>query len=290
MKLFLAVLFLTINCQAALRPGFSTEVNRWSYAAQTNAGSISARTLASATVWVRDVYSAGIRSKIYRANLFAGDAFAASSSTVMGAVQVPIIRDYGTAVDVTGAANSTWNYVERGSSGGLQTSASSYLDTGVVPSTDFAAATSGHILIHVRTSSNESSLSGCERTGSNDNFLMSNGPYITASVLGGAFVGASYVTYADSGGTGYYLCSRTTSTLITLYKNGSSVATNTTNDGPLRPDVTFLMFACHLGAGTVALQSAKTLGGYSLGLGLDGTESPKYDAAWEKFETTALGR
>src|SRR5437763_16927738 len=102
-RILAAILFafcVAAEAKVTLRPGYSTEVNRWSYAAKTNAGSISARTLASATVWVRDVYSAGIRSKIYRANLFAGDAFTASSSTVMGAVQVPIIRDYGTAVDV----------------------------------------------------------------------------------------------------------------------------------------------------------------------------------------------
>ncbi len=290
MKAVFAILLLALNCQAAMRPGFSTEVNRWSYAAKTNAGSISARTLAAATVWVRDVYSAGIRSKIYRANLFAGDAFTASSSTVMGAVQVPIIRDYGTAVDVSSAANSTWTYVERGSSGGLSASASSYLDTGLVPSSVYTDATSGHILFHVRTSSNENSLTGSEKTGSNDNFLMSNGPYVSGSVLGGAFVGASYVIYSDSGGTGYYLCSRTSSTLITLYKNGTSVATNTTNDGPLRPDLSFLLFALHDTVPTVGFFSTKVLGGYSVGLGLDGTQSPKYDAAWERFETTALGR
>src|SRR5947208_773937 len=225
MKTVLAVLLLALNCQAAMRPGYSTEVNRWSYAAKTNFGSISARTLSAATVWVRDVYSAGIRSKIYRANLFAGDTFTPSSSTGMGAVQVPIIRDYGNGIDVSGAANSTWTYVERGSSGGLHTDIVnlSTLDTGLVPTSVYADSTSGHILLHVRTSSNESSLTGCERTGSNDNFLMSNGPYVSASVLGGAFVGNSYVTYSDSGGTGYYLCSRTTSTLITLYKNCTSV-------------------------------------------------------------------
>src|SRR5438477_13029491 len=107
MRLFFAFVLLALNCQAALRPGYSTEVNRWSYAAKTNAGSISARTMGDATVLVRDIYSLGIRSKIYRNNQYAGDAFAASSSTVMGAVQVPIIRDYGLAVDDNTFANST---------------------------------------------------------------------------------------------------------------------------------------------------------------------------------------
>ncbi len=290
MKAALVILLIAFNAQAAMRPGFSTEVNRWSYAATTNAGSISARTLADATVLIRDIYSLGIRAKIYRNNQFAGDAFTASSSTVMGAVQAPIINDYGLAVEDSTAANSTWTYVERGSSGGLSSSAGSYLSTGLVPSTVYASATNGHILLYVRTAANQAGFCGCQKTGVNSTFALTVGPYVDGNTYAEPFITAtSYIAYSDSNGTGMYLASRTSATLNTLYKNGTSVGTNTTDDGPTLPDLSFTMFGLHDTIPVIGQFSTKVVGCYSIGIGLTAAEAAGYTTACQKFQTS-LGR
>ena len=164
------------------------------------------------------------------------------------------------------------------------------MSTGLVPSSVYASATNGHIMLYVRSAANQAGFCGCQKTGVNSTFALTVGPYVDGNTYAEPFITiSSYIAYSDSNGTGMYLASRTSATLNTLYKNGTSVGTNVIDDSPSLPDLSFTVFALHDTIPTIGQFSTKTIGCYSIGLGLTAAEAAGYNAACQKFQT-ALGR
>ena len=123
------------------------EVIGWFSRVRANGGNASAATLEALSEFCRSVDSLGLRRVFYRLNLFCGSN--------LSACLVPLYRGptsqgphFGHAVD----ANYNFvasDYTETGASGGLTSSNTKYLITGLAPS-DFVPATSG---IHMGFSS-----------------------------------------------------------------------------------------------------------------------------------------
>jgi hypothetical protein len=116
------------------------EVIGWFSRVRANGGNASAATLEALSEFCRGVDSLGLRSLFYRLNLFCGSN--------LSACLVPLYRGptlqgplFGHPVDANYNFASS-DYTETGASGGLTSSNTKYLITGLAPA-DFAQATSG---------------------------------------------------------------------------------------------------------------------------------------------------
>lgn len=260
-----------------------SEVNDWAdVRVPANGGTVSAGTKSAANTFMLAIKSAGLRSKILRLNLFAGNDFVHGASANMGAVQVPLIKDKGSALEGNGFATSTWSYAESGAGGGLQTSANSFLDTGFIPSTDFADINDCGASVYVRDGFNENSVAiGCQVSGSQQmQILVAFGD---ASSHG--LIGQNDFNAGDSAGKGLYIVSRTASNLVVLYKNGSSIATTANPQGTF-PTVSMYVFARHGGTPVVDFKSTKRFAGYAIHKGLSATDALNFYNAWQAFQTS----
>ena len=86
---------------------------------------------------------------------------------------------------------------------------------------------------------------------------------------------------------GYYIGTRTSSTSLKLFKNGSSVATNTGTNSTNLPNYQYYLGAWNVGG--TARSAYRRLAGATVGSGLNDTESTNLSAAMHSFNTT-LGR
>jgi hypothetical protein len=116
------------------------EVIGWFSRVRANGGNASAATLEALSEFCRGVDSLGLRSLFYRLNLFCGSN--------LSACLVPLYRGptlqgplFGHPVDANYNFASS-DYTETGASGGLTSSNTKYLITGLAPA-DFVQATSG---------------------------------------------------------------------------------------------------------------------------------------------------
>src|SRR2546430_6953149 len=162
---------LTIGDPALLAPHLpsaeDSEVTDWVARSVANGGSVSAATRSAVNTFMGAIKAASLRTKMLRLNLFCGDDFVHDNITAtMGAVQVPLIKDKGGSLDLFSGPTLSWTYAETGASAGLQQTGSNYLDTTVVPSTDFSSIDNCGFSVYVRDGSNEASVAmGCQ-TGS----------------------------------------------------------------------------------------------------------------------------
>jgi hypothetical protein len=142
-----------------LRPrstGFHPEAQAWRNAVIANGGTVSGSTLTAVSNFCRSIDAAGIRSRFYRLNLFCG--------TGLSAALVPLYRgqsrtgtQFGDTTDTNNGPFVSGDYVETGSTGGLNGNGTSkFLATGLNPfdagmvETDFHA--SGYFRESINTS------------------------------------------------------------------------------------------------------------------------------------------
>ncbi len=170
-----------------------------------------------------------VRAKINRWNNFCGGDFTAA--------QVPLIKDYGTDTDVAllnggnPGSSSDWTYVETGTTGGLKPlTAGAFLSTGLGMIAPYSADSYTKVSIgaYVKTVANEASIvMGAQDTPSTNSALFLIVGYVDGNSYGYPFGAAQSVNLIpDTPRQGFYLLSRTSSTLATLYRNGVSVASN----------------------------------------------------------------
>src|SRR5688572_24188883 len=100
---------------------YDPEVLDWVDRVVANGGSVSQSTKDAANTFMVSIKAAGVRSKIYRLNLYAGTGFAACKT--------PLIKDIGDAVDTT-VNFVSGDYSE--STGLTGDGGSKYLSTGAV--------------------------------------------------------------------------------------------------------------------------------------------------------------
>lgn len=268
-----------------------SEVDNWAdVRVPANGGTVSVSTKTAARNFMRDVKSAGLRSKIIRLNLFAGNQLAAAV--------VPLVIDAGGATDVVGpgsaAFGADWAYTETGATAGIGRVGIPLvsLSTGTDLSVDLASINDIHQSVYKRgTTLEPTCVMGVVQSGLaavHCHWPFSDGnSYWDAGNLSTARVSA-----ADAVRQGFYLGVRTSAADIVLYRGGAVLASTAAGSGGALPVGSSFVLASNgfpVGSSQEPVGTAIRLVGYSLGTGMNSTEANDFYNAWQTFQT-ALSR
>jgi len=247
---------------------------------------VSASTMRAVSKFCADIDAAGIRDRFYRLNLFAG--------TGLNAALVPVYR--GTSLGGTQYGNTTdtnnnfvsGDYVETGATGGLLGNATTkHLNTGF-RTQDFASVSDCHMAVWWRGGEpvTETRRAIGALGASGDIFLVDSRTALgggNQARLGGTSNLGGLVLDAEAQSM---IASRTSTTSAVLYKNASSIATQTTSVTAVTgTSQVFGVFTSLMTGTTPNGFFPYRLNGYSIGAGLSGAQVSAFHAAWSAFQT-----
>ena len=279
--------------QAALAPTASNaDAQDWINRVYANGGTVSTSTAAAVNDFCNamdaGVGGVSMRDRFYRLNLFCG--------TGLTAALVPLYRgqsrtgpQFGSTTDTNaGGLFVSGDYVETGATGGLVGGTTKYLNTGLA--TDVMPAISS---FHLSQSVRDREAAGAGRSfiGMNDTLasqivaLRQEG---TTGNIGGLIARTTPTTMAYAAADSHAMVTRTSLTLLTMYRSGVSQATDVntiTVASSSRP----LFVFCRNSTGVPTDFTGLRARMYSIGLGMDGTQAASFAAAVAAFNT-ALGR
>lgn len=278
-----------------LRPTSSVhpEAADWANRVRREGGSVGGSTLNAVSRFCRAIDAAGIRNKFARLSLLCGSN--------LNAALVPLFRSTSFGGSALGNATDTNNgpfvgvgtdYEETGASGGLTGNGSSkYLQTGLTTAALPAIGT-GHLAVYASTyptSGIKGLLTSWGLGFANPIYVLEanrNGAGHLLTSWGNDFGG---VNFSSGTGNGTLMVSRTGTTSLKAYRNGSQIGSTST--APVTPSANngggFAVF-CNFGSSAANYSDAR-LGGYSIGAGMDDSEAAAYHTALQAFQT-ALGR
>lgn len=281
--------YLMSKWQIALPPQVSNlGAQDWIDRVYANGGTVSQATADAVNTFCNAIDAAGIRNRFYRLNLFAG--------TGLSAALVPLYRGptrTGTQFGNTTDANSNFvsgDYTETGASGGLKGNGSNKsLNTGFLQ-TNLPSLLDSHLSFSAVEL--ESSYA-VERTmigssgGTGDSFwVIRQG--ITAGSREAFAANLTAASAAAATAEPHCLSSRSSSTLLTLYRAGSSVATSTVTATATPAAFAVQVFAQNTN-GAISRETAMRCRMYSIGTAIDGSAATAFSNAVSAFNT-ALGR
>lgn len=230
-----------------------------------NLGSVSASSVAIVDTWMKQIKAAGLRSLILRWQFFVGNPFgSSSSSTNLGAVQVPVIIDKGGTIDTSSTVQANWRYSETGAGGGLKQSpsdSSGFLFTNFLCANHYSSDTNAGMCAYITAPVNEAGWTmGVQDVSGNNAGLV--GPDYTA-VGTRADIWKPGSAIADAGGKGFYHVTKGPSGDVLLYKNGVLFKT-TANPGGNRVNAAYQLaiFGINVGGSGVTATIKKPLGCY----------------------------
>lgn len=295
--------YLAAKWGIVLAPQVSNaDAQDWVNRVYANGGTVSAATAAAVNQFCVDIDAAGLRSFMYRLNLFCGG----TSGTAVGlnSALVPLYRGpsvsttYGNTTDANsgGAAAFIGNdYVETGPSGGLLGNGNSkYLDTGIAPS-NIPTYTSAHLAVYHSQPSGVNQTRAwiaCRDTPNASVAYLSNGIFGTSAVFGQYMSNAT--ANFNTGGSqtgaagGFRVLSRSSVARLDNYYNAVSQA-NSTDDiaggiagvASTRP---FFVFA-HNNQGAADQFMNGRIMAYSVGVGLSQPQVQAYSTIMQAFQT-----
>jgi len=221
-------------------------------------------------------------TKLVRCGIYAGDGLAAISA--------PLKNTGGSATD-TRVNFVSGDYAQATGLGG-STSTSKYIRTGLQFDSVLMGDQNIHMSFYIREGPDagitmQNTVNGAafcglyigSTTGGNDTLAAF---WTKSDVAGGiAFTDTSPI------GIGHYIASRTSSSAIAIYKNGTSKATDTTS-GPARVSME-ISFHCMNYMGSFVNPTARKFEFYSIGTGLSSTDATNLTNRYTTLRT-ALGR
>jgi hypothetical protein len=264
------------------------EAQDWISKTYVNGGTVSASTAAAVSAFCDAIDAASIRDRFYRLNLFAG--------TGLNACLVPLYRGQsrtGTQYGNTADTNTNFvsgDYVETGASGGLQglRTSTKRLETGLAP-----AEFSGH---NFHASSYECATSdtsydpsmGAWRGANSTGFYIGtadNTTQIDFSQVNNA------IRVTATPPNGHIIGTQTGNRTGAVFRNGVSASTSYVGGGNTSSDWSLVtwgiaIFSYQTAAGTFPDYSSARLGGYSVGLSLNGTQASAFYTAMNAFQTS----
>lgn len=271
-----------------LRPRQTThpEAAAWAAAVTSNGGSVSGSTLSAVDKFCKSIDSAGIRDRFYRLNLFCG--------TGLNACLVPLYRGpsasgtkYGNSTDTNVGPFVSGDYVETGSTGGLNSGSntSKYLKTGIAPSDIASTPWDNHVCVYSR-----------DLLSSNSQAIGANSYSFFPAYSSGTRL--YYRTVSSSSGleaaavtsSGHLLATRTSATAAAIYRNGSSVTATASDNGTTAADIyKLIIFGQGSTTETAVAYFPGRLQAYSLGRAMTDSQASSFYTALQTFQT-ALGR
>jgi hypothetical protein len=274
-----------------LRPVASSvhpEAAAWRSAVIANSGGTpSATTVRAVSKFCADIDAAGIRSLMYRVNLFCGPS--------LNACLVPLYRSaafggstYGNTTDTNNGPFVSGDYTETGADGGLLGNGSSkWLNTGLQPD-----ATPTFLTFHLSFWTRGGSVSGTTRvmgcetgTPSTHRYLMDRRPAANGNdliTIGGATAAGIANPPSDDATAGHFLGTRTSATSLIGYKNAVVGQTTASSITPVAPAFPVGIFAGNL-SGTPGNFYGRRLAAYSIGDGLTGAQVTSFYNALNTF-------
>lgn len=241
----------------------------------SNGGTISDSTKNAVNTFVLASKSNNYWSKINRINLFCGDN--------LNACLVPLKIGGGSNTET----NNNFVAGDYSESAGLTGNGSTkYLNTGLNASVTLTAHDT-HQSVYNRSSTASQSVNGSQDGTdrfsidcpwsdgkvSDDQYDQTNGRVQTSSAIGTPF--------------GFIIGTRTASNSHVIYRNGSSIASNTSSGGAI-PNQNYYVFAQN-NAGSASWYSNYIFAAYSIGLGLTSTDVSNLNTDMQAFQT-ALSR
>jgi hypothetical protein len=261
------------------------EAVNWVNRVSANGGSVSNSTVAAVSTFCNAINAeSGLRGAITRLNLFCGDN--------LNACLVPLYlaESFGAATkgNLTDENNGPFvsgDFVSTGANGGLTGGSSKYLNTGLAQD-QVGSSSSGHL-----------SVSGTGFSTTSDTIALGSYDFtaVTLDALDLRISGnATYRSgvFSNNGVTaasswGHLVGTKSSSTVNTLYNEGSSVGTNT---GALltRSTRTYFVFGLN-NVGSLAVSTAGRIRMYSIGGSLTASQVTAFSSAVSALNT-ALGR
>lgn len=272
-----------------LRPiasGVHPEAKVWQNAVIANSGTVSAGTVKAVSDFCKSIDAAGIRSKIWRLSLFCGGD--------LNSALVPLYRgpsrtgtQYGNTTDTNNGPFVSGDYTEAGASGGLKGNASTkYLDTGFAQST--IALSDCHLSISGIDLAQGHQFIGVFGGAQSDFAVLRRNPsdgILEASICNfSVFANASNGLSSESHALGV----RSTTSSLTLYRNGVSVGTNTSTVTTATTSRSYFVFGLN-NSGSVQFPASARFRMYSIGQAIDAAGASAFSNAVAAFNT-ALGR
>lgn len=281
---FLFTLLLTLyTVVAACVPPPNTydwESQRWAITdVPAGGGTLSANTYRAATTFMLQSKWWGVREKLKRVNLYAGNQ--------TNAMLVPIIYEWtGTVTNDDLIAFTSADYTEAtGLTGNTSTKFLRVSKGGGLALNSVANGTNIHLATYVRTGSNEASdCTGVSDAGTGTTFAL-------AVCNGGAtyvFMGSATQSAANTNGIGFYLSTRSATTNAATYQSGTNIVTDTTANTVTLPPEAYYVHCINVGGTAVAFTS-RTLAGYMLGTHVPPVLVSPYNIAVQNFQRS-LGR
>lgn len=258
-----------------------SEAVDWAARVTANGGTVSSNTLAAVSTFCATVNLIGVRSKLYRVNLFAGNELAAAL--------VPLYTATSTGGTNIGFATDTNNgfvsadYAETGTSGGIRkSSGSKNINTGarnLIPASDFA-----HLGVSIVNGSilgfGPAVAIGPSGTGRCD--IWTNGSGSPVSLAASPWFSDSGSNQATGSSYARWLVSRTSLSLARMFRNGvantSDTTTRTYTPATVNPAHTLTV----LGEAANAF-SLFGVHYYTFGASLTDQQAAEYDAAFSVF-------
>lgn len=177
-----------------------------------------------------------------------------------------------------------WTHASTGMSG----AGSAYANTYLVPNTALTLRNT-HISMYIRTDSAAGTKAeiGCGNAGTANPSMALFAKYSATNAVSDAYSNTTNrLSVSNSDAKGFYIGSRTSSTLHKLYKNGSVIGTDTnTEANGSMPNVQLLINGFLFGA-SVLQQSDREFSFISIGDGLDDTEASNFYTAVQAYQTT----
>jgi len=259
----------------------------WINRVYTNGGSVSANTANAINTLCNTIDSAGLRSKLYRFNLFCGDSLSAG---LIPLYRGPSVGDFaGGYSDGNNNFNST-DYSESGSNAGLKGNGSNkYLTTGLGMNT--FSISDRHLMVYESSVSTNAYATliqgGSDYTAPLGLWFLAYG-LSPPSPRYGAFGDSSYAQSPNHGTPGMFLGTGT-STSSEIYRNGVLVATASTSTTAELDTSAIIVGAGYAPGGSVVQHINGSISSYSVGNKLTSQQVLDFYNAIETFNQT-IGR
>jgi hypothetical protein len=274
-----------------LRPiasGVHPEAAAWRAAVVANGGSVPASTMLAVSKFCADIDAAGLRDRFFRLNLYAG--------TGLNAAFVPLYRgtsrtgtQHGNTVDQNLGSTSfvSGNYVETGSSGGLQGTGVAYLNTGLPIDYPTAASLSNgdrHLAVYKTAVASTNAMSISVQDSASPLTVYQLFRFSTSNFY---FAGGNTLSISALDATGFWAGTGTVNR--TLYRNGVSVTSNTNGSDTVNASTRPFWIFAQNNDGTPASVSNERQAAYSIGRSMTTAQTGDYYTIMQAFQT-ALGR
>lgn len=258
----------------------------WATRVSANGGTISTSVIRAVSTFCAAIDRESLRNRFVRLNLFAG-------GNLSGAL-VPLYRSTSFGGTVIGNATDTntnfvsEDFAETGATGGLKGNATNkWLGTGA-GTNSITSLLDSHLSLSA--TSMEAGVSGVFRPFMGTSSGAAAGAFLlenTSNAYRNCAIGSFQVTNAGFNATeAHLIASRTSSTLITAYRSGASVATNTVAAANTRVATQIAIFTR---GDSQAVFTAARFRMYSFGAGLSAAQAAAFSAAVIAFNN-ALGR